>query len=308
MLKNSFGIKYLLVLAFLLVVPIRGVCGATVAFQIPDSEFIGAPQIYSFWDLRHRSSFFQITNTFGSQINVHVQVFNAAASCEEADFDVKLTPFQTQVFDLTNLPTPGGPVGLTGGFGFVVATDRAKNDSLLGNFRIIDDSGYEYRTNSAQFFLPSPTSTIINASEYTFNFNDVGGTTSADVVGIAVSKAGTNNVAPATVTFGQAGTSNSVLIFDDAENALSCSPATFACDATLDRGINQSIGNSQGGSRICSGVATKGFVDLPVRSTTGDFFVGFIGLNNGSSGSMDSWWADNSALITGGSTSSTSGH
>ena len=295
MLKNSIvAIRYFLVLLFLVVMPIKAWGGIST---IPDTDF-PEDQLYFFWDLRGRESFFQVTNTDSAALTVHIQVFNAATGCTEFDYDDDFTGFDTHLYDVSKLTRNNplnplvGPPDLTDGYGFVVVSTSTVTDGdvvLIGNFRVIDDEGgYEYRTNAAGNYEAADTT-----SEYTFNFNDIDGTIFSDVVGIPVIANGLSTVLAGpliTATFDPT-------LFDAAENDVSCPPVTFACaPTTFDLGINQEIvNNKEGGeSSICLGTDTNGYVDLLLDTLGGgaDFFVGFIGLNNGDgTGSMDAWWA-----------------
>ena len=293
MLKNGYGaIKYFLVLLFLVVVPIKAWGGS---YTIPDTDF-PEDQLYFFWDLRDRQSFFQVTNTASAALTVHVQVFNAATGCTEFDYLDTYTGNDTHLYDVSdldrnNLVPLGAPV-LTGGFGFVavsILTVSLDDEVLIGNFRVIDDEGYEYRVNAAGNFEGGHTT-----SEYTFNFNDIDSTILSDVVGIPV-RLNTDDDDDVEAGLGITTKFNPVTLFDDAENPISCPPVTFACaPTTFDLGINQFIVNSKGENSICLGTDTNGYVDLLLEPLVGDadFFVGFIGLNNGDgTGSMDVWWA-----------------
>jgi len=78
MLKNSIvAIRYFLVLLFLVVMPIvvMPIKAWGGISTIPDTDF-PEDQLYFFWDLRGRESFFQVTNTSNGAIKVHVEKFN----------------------------------------------------------------------------------------------------------------------------------------------------------------------------------------------------------------------------------------
>lgn len=317
MLKNGFGaIMYFLVLLFLLVVPIKALGGVNNTFVDTDSPGF---QLYYFWDSRDRQSFFQVTNTSNSPITVHVQIFNVPddPNCFEIDFDDTYTGLDTHVYDLSNLvlndTTVVGPAFPEGGYGFVVVSvvdgsgDADSGQSvIIGNFRVIDDdAGYEYRTNAAGFIEAV-------ANELTFNFNDVEGAISSDVVGIMVANAGDG---PSEVLAGGDDITAEFdpTIFNDAEKDFSCPDMVFACtpsdgDAVpfiqededvglvgFDLGINDELVNSKGEPNICGGTLSTGYVEMDISDFDGEgqrFFVGFIGLNNGDgTGSMDTWWA-----------------
>jgi len=300
MMKNSFGkLKYLFVLAFLFVTPIKSWAGFSEDIAETDAASF---QLYSFWDLRDRESFVQVTNTGGGPVTVHVQIFNVAENCDEVDFYDDYTPQDTHVYNLRALTrNNGAPLNISvpdNGYGLMVVTvvtgvgGISINDPvLIGNFRVIDDSGYEYRTNSAGFLESS------GNDVFSINFNNLNGANASDVVGILVEDAGTGDTE--VVLSGTAITFDAN-IFDEFENVISCGDFTFACaDGQFDVGINDVYPATKGGPEICNGnTDTIGFLsldlvaeDVPGGSRASDIFVGFVGLNNGDgTGSMDSWW------------------
>lgn len=321
MLQDSLSkIKYFLVLAFLLLVPMQAFAGSVNNFYDPiDNTDTGANRLIYYYDQLGRETFVQVTNTSDSFVSIHVQVFEADDFCNEVDFIYDLTPAQTVVFDVANLP---GSPDLTDSYGFVAVTvlDSEFSNPLIGSFRIIDSEGYEYRTNAASSegefeFTPGEFWNVLN-------FNNVNDPAFSDVVGITYVALPDGNVyaSPGVGTqFGTGSSSEQVLIFDHQENFNSCSPVTFACDPTLiNRGIDNSVPNTQGFDRICNTSKLEGDAEpvdsgwllLPFvgnlcldpavsgGSGTGDdficafptYFVGFLGLNNGDgTGSMDSW-------------------
>lgn len=99
---------------------------------------------------------------------------------------------------LTNDGNPSGVVLNDGEYGMVVVTATAMgviddtNLNLIGNFRIVDDAGYEYRTNSAgrttivsMMVPPFGFPTVSTA-----NFNTEGGTNQSDSYSIVLSNTG----------------------------------------------------------------------------------------------------------------------
>jgi len=321
MLQDSLSkIKYFLVLAFLLLVPMQAFAGSSLNnFYDPiDNTDTGADRLIYYYDQLGRETFVQVTNTSDSFVEIHVQVFEADDFCNEIDFLYNLTPGETVVFDMANLP---GSPDLTDSYGIVGITvlDSEFSSPLIGSFRIIDSEGYEYRTNAASTegefeFTPGE---FWNA----LNFNNVNDPAFSDVVGITYVSLPDGNIyaSPGVGTQFGTGGEDQILIFDHQENLNSCSPVTFACDPTLiNRGIDNSVPNTQGFDRICNTSKLEGD-DLPVDSGwlllpfigniclddavsgggTGSFegecafptyFVGFLGLNNGDgTGSMDSW-------------------
>jgi hypothetical protein len=328
MLQDSLSkIKYLIVLAFLLVIPMQAKAGE-FGFDPIDQTDTGADRLIYYYDTVGRQTLIQLTNTSDSFVGYHFQVFNAAAGCEEFDFFACLTPGDTEVFDVEALP--GNP-DLSESNGFVAVSIanvdgcEALEFSLIGMFRIIDDSGYEYRTNAAS----SEDILAFDADFDILNFNDVNGNNLSDVVGITYVPLDVDQVTASPfigAVFGFFDDPQN-LIFDEIEQPTSCSPTVFSCDNGLvntiggyiNKGIDNSVPNSQGFPRICNssrldgpffGPVDAGWLFLPFagyvcqdpdgtpESCDGQFgvfdedvrFVGFLGLNNGDgTGSMDSW-------------------
>ena len=299
MLKKS--LEFILAFAFLLFVPLlvpNGAWAGAPAFISPNTG-AGDVQLYFFWDLRDRESFFQLTN-LGANTTVHIQVFDVTRGCREIDFEDNYTTNDTHLYNVRDLSiinsgTKKAPT-LTNGYGFIVATvSNLSNAGLVGNFRIVDASGYEYRSNGAGILG------IVfgQVTEYTMNFNDLDGINSADVVGIPVAL-NTSNLFVDSTREPSVSAEFLPTLYDTAENPTSCSPVRFACaDGAFDLGINQAIINSRDSGSICLGTETNGFLRLdPLNISSGTVFVaGFIGLNNGDgTGSMDTWWAKSFAL------------
>lgn len=295
--KNLSRIKYLLLLAMLLIVPAKAWAGIPPgSFDTDGLNF----QMVGYWDLRNRNSFVQVTNTSNDGITVHVQIFNAASNCLEVDFYDTYTPVDTHVYDLRGIVrNDGGPLSIAlpdGGFGIIVVTNVAGvfgpailDLVLTGNFRVVDLAGYEYRSNMDGVinFL------TLAASDLTFNFNNVNGNSLSDVVGIILADSGPGFFE--VIAAGQFITFD-VFIFDQFENPISCDFTTFACTASsLNVGVNGALPNSRGAGSLCpANVDTVGHVRLfAVTASPGaDYFTGFVGLNNGDgTGSMDTWWA-----------------
>jgi hypothetical protein len=295
MLKNSFGkLKYLFVLAFLLVTPIKSWGGAPFALSVNTDT--ADMQLFSFWDLRDRESFVQVTNTGSAPVTVHVQIFNAGDGCDEVDFYDDYTPQDTHVYNLRALTRNNGdPLNIvlpSDGFGLVAVTVVAGvggpaifEPVLIGSFRVIDDSGYEYRTNSAGI-----DEGFFGFSFYTINFNNLNGANASDVVGVLVTQVGPGFIE---VVAQGTGVTFDANIFDADENVISCGNFTFRCNSSqFDVGINDAYPATKGGPEICNGnTDTVGFLSLDTFGIFPGIFVGFVGLNNGDgTGSMDSWW------------------
>jgi len=323
MLQDSFSkIKYFLVLSVLLVLPVLPM--QATAQPIPllvDQTDTGVNRLVAPWDLRSRHSFIQVTNTSSSRVNIHVQIFDVDSpftTCEECNFDDTLTAFDTHVYDMedliTNLQGDEVCTDRPGSYGFmVISVDGIYNNQLIGMFRIIDDAGYEYRANAAG----SEDRFAALTFDEVVNFSDANGHSLSDLIGITYVSTGPDEVyaSPGVQTqFGSA-LGQEVLIYDEDEDDISCSPTTFACAPLLfDKGIDNALPNSKGeANRVCSTSIldsnTSGWLHLPLAAficsdpLVGDanniclrepFFVGFIGLNNGDgTGSMDSWWETN---------------
>lgn len=300
MLQDSISkIKYFLVLAFLLVVPVQAMAQFGSGQQLIDQTDTGVDRLIYYWDTRDRDTFMQLTNTSTDSVCVHVQIFNVDSgvlTCEEVDFDDCYTPNDTHVYDIENLASncetdgldtsPFSPFStycedatdpdLTNSHGFMAISripDTGVPGSLIGMFRVIDVAGYEYRTNAAGEDLGADI-----ADFNVLNFNDIDGTNLSDVIGISyISQAPDEVLAfPGLVAqFGSTGgdppsPSGQVHVFDEFEDGDSCSPALFACIPGLfNRGIDNSLPNSKGQvNRICNestlgGGNTAGWLFLP---------------------------------------------
>ena len=297
-------------------------------------------QLYAFFDLRDRESFLQVTNvnnangsTFNENITVHVQIFNVGNDCIENNFFDVYTPNDTHVYNLrdilTNDTRPAGVVLPENAYGVVVVSQVVGEGagivdgpgSIVGNFRVVDDEGYEYRTNAAGIYSRMGRQTGGFPNVYSFNYNTKGGVTLSDVVGIQVASVGEED--------GEVDISNitdnyvamDINLYDLNEVPFSCRNVIFACVdqdnprlqelledsgdasvASFEYGINDVIPNSKGAELLCpNNVNTEGIVTLrPIG--VGDtnelsFFVGYAGLNNGNGrGSMDSFWAPNNII------------
>jgi len=327
MLQDSLSkFKYFLVLALFVVAPMQAFAGfGPNNFYDPiDNTDTGADRLIYYYDQLGRETFVQVTNTTDEFLSIHVQVFEADKDCRHVDFVYDLTPGQTKVFDMANLP---GGSDLTDSYGFVAITvlEPKFSGSIIGSFRIIDSEGYEYRTNAASSDFGGQALLAPGQFENALNFNNVNDPAFSDVVGITYAVLVDGNVyaSPGVATqFGSALLDEQVLIFDHNENFNSCDPVQFACDAvSINRGIDLSVPNTQGFNGICNTSKLEGD-NLPVdsgwlllpfignicvdpvvsASGTGSvegecdvptYFVGFLGLNNGDgTGSMDSWLSD----------------
>jgi hypothetical protein len=275
-------IKYLLVLAFLLVLPMLVLPTQAMAgfgtLPLIDQTDTGVNRLIYYWDTRDRDTLFQLTNTSTSTIVVHIQIFNVgspALACEEVNWDDVYTQGDTHVYDIENLVSnctaDGLPNGeceaapnpdLSNSYGFVSISLISGDDfAMIGLFRILDGpGGYEYRTNAAgeDFFADE---TI----DFILNFNSVDGNNLSDVIGITYEEIDFDTVFAGpgvATTFGDvsgdpfADPTPSVFIFDEFEDGTSCSPTFFDCfPGEFNRGIDNSIPNSRQAdlnNRICN--------------------------------------------------------
>jgi len=328
----------LFVFSFVLLSTVPGFSGASL--DVPNTDSHGHALI-GFFDLRDRETLIQITNVDEDSpgATIHIQIWNVGTDCIENNFNDFYTPGDTHVYNLRDITTNDGhEEGIVlpdDAYGIFAAVARVPNDSdLIGNLRILDDNGYEYRTNlqDEQHDQGIPDGDDLFM---TFNFNTEEGVTLSDIIGIPYDDDG-----------GQGGSSghNSIFVadvlnqyhnfevnlFDLNENIFSCRNVAFACvtpehplyEALLEEieddggsssvanhqfGINNAIPHSRGGELLCPGnIISEGFVRLEViedGSDTEDDAIYFIGLNNGNGrGSLDAFWLQNEVtdFISGG--------
>jgi len=319
-------ILILFVLSFVFLSTVPGFSGTS--FNVPNTDRDGHALI-GFFDLRDRETFIQITNIDEDSpgANIHIQIFNVGADCNENNFFDFYTPFDTHTYNLRDIVTndgnPSGVVLPDDAYGIFAAIARVpSNSDIIGNLRILDDSGYEYRTN-LQDEQNEQSFDNTNAEDFiTFNFNTKGGVTLSDVVGIPFddSNQSTNNsimVADILNIYHNL----DVDIFDLNENPFSCRNVAFACvtlehplyEALLEEieddggsasvanhqfGINNAIPHSRGGELLCPGnTISEGFVRFDLIEQGGDTdedAIFYIGLNNGNGrGSLDAVWLQN---------------
>jgi len=282
-------------------------------------------QLVGFFDLRDRESYIQVTNTDifnNSATNIHVQIFNVGNLCNENNFFDAYTPNDTHVYNLRDIVTndgnPSGVVLPDDAYGIVVVTsgdgqpiNEIPNARIIGNLRIEDNNGYEYRTNLGGIAVQEEDTDDI----YTFNYNTQGGIGWSDIVGIML-----DDVAEVEVT--AAGpdiwASWDIDIYDLNEVPFSCRNVIFACvdqenplnpailensgDASVvsfEYGINNAIPSTKGAPLLCpNNVISEGIVQLTNIDYDSDddhAFVLYIGLNNGNGrGSMDAVWQNSS--------------
>jgi len=292
-------------------------------------------QLVSFFDLRDRETFIQLTNVESSGVNVHVQIFDVANNCNENDFFDGYTGNDTHVYNLRNIETndenPSGVVLPQNSYGFVVITltqglQEEFFQALIGNFRVIDNNGYEYRTNMLARTGYTSLFEEINP-DFTFNYNVQGEVSLSDIVGFTATGSffenGTFEARAADLT--EAWALVDIDILDLNENVFSCRNVIFACTdqdnplleelleyvsntskgssanvASFEYGINDAVPHSKGGELLCPGNnIEEGFVSINVLNWAGTGGM-YIGLNNGNGrGSMDSFWVFNRCLVPG---------
>ena len=288
-----------------------------------------------FFDLRERETFIQLTypnSEFfpGNAAQAHVQIFDVSNNCNENDFFDNYTVNDTHTYNMRDIQTndgnPSGVVLPEGAYGIVAITlSVSPNISGLaqgfGNMRIIDNNGYEYRTNAQS------TSSLIGAQasfpdnpnyRYSFNFNSESGVSLSDVVGINLL-----NIIPESSLLLEWDASDVAItysgfdidIYDLNEVPFSCRDIIFSCVdednprldelletagvasvASFEYGINDVIPHSKGGELLCPGNnIANGIVNLTIEpypsqviddiSNIADFpfpfFYGYVGLNNG---------------------------
>ena len=311
---------------------------AAITFTNTDSPDLFASSY--FFDLRERETFIQLTHTdingFSQSATAHIQIFNVGNLCNENDFFDTYTVNDTHTYNMRNIQTndgnPSGVVLPDDAYGIVIVTAGViaqgfNAAGFIGNLRIIDNNGYEYRTN-AQTILDG-TSTGGGFSQevfYSFNFNTQGGINLSDVVGITYaipdneqeSELFELQVLPPQAIFSPF----DIDIYDLNEVPFSCRDIIFSCVnednplleevlsiagtanvASFEYGINNAIPHSKGGELLCPGnVVEEGIVVLrpeaypnteafAVIAPQFPIFSGFVGLNNGDGrGSFDSFW------------------
>ncbi|NIP30138.1 MAG: hypothetical protein GTO02_08325 [Candidatus Dadabacteria bacterium] len=323
-------LKYLL-----LVVLIAFPLSASAQAPAPDvldagQTDLSADELTGYYDLRDRSSYVQVTNIASGTLCIHVQVFQNDRGCSEIDFEDELTANDTVVYDLDNIVKNNGnpvPANLNDdSYGYVAVSafqcgtnppndDGLADDSLIGNVRILDDAGYEYRYNmigEADGEDGPQNPAIIHrgggplpVGNPVIRFNTVDGSNQADIVGYVYQVnrdlAGNSGGFDDRVRNISQGATFSVFQVDENEERLSCDVKNFACGGVMNYGINDDFGASRGNNLLCEGGGlipgqTHGYISLENASVNdGDTndneeleFVCLVGLNNGNgTGSMD---------------------
>lgn len=297
---------------------------------IPETD-TGGQVLFVPFDLRDRESFFQITNVNSSNQTIHIQIYNVGNLCNENNFFDVYTPSDTHIYNLrdiiTNDSNPSGVVLPDDAYGIIVASTISEMDfeifaPLIGNIRIADNLGYEYRT-SASTNARGTSIEIVEIPKLSFNFNTQNGVVLSDVIGIPITfseNEGEDFIEASLDDILRSFAAVDVDIVNNNEVLFSCRDVVFSCVdennplaeeilvlasqdgiptrssasvARYEYGINDVIPNSKGGELLCpgnnipEGVVILTFESFPPQEFTS--FVGFAGLNNGNGrGSMDS--------------------
>ena len=326
----------LFVFSFVLLSTVPGFSGGS--FNIPNTDRHDHVLI-GFFDLRERETFIQITNVDNEPPlggSIHIQIFDVSNNCSENNFFDFYTPFDTHTYNLRDITTndgkPSGVVLPDGAYGVFVAhvdtTENGPRVEIIGNLRVLDDNGYEYRANmQGQDHDKNPGACDAAENFATFNFNIEDGVTFSDIIIIPFddsSQGTTQSLKIANVT--DIWVNIEVDIFDLNENPFSCRRVVFACvnednpliEAILDEvsgrcsegrfgessvvafeyGINNAIPHSKGGELLCPGNnISEGFVrfdHIVDGNNVEDEGIAYIGLNNGNGrGTIDAFWLQN---------------
>ena len=173
-------------------------------FSQTDAGAVNVPRgpLAYFFDLRERETFIQLTYPSITSSGVfrnapataHIQIFDVSNNCNENNFFDNYTVNDTHVYNMRNIQTndgnPSGVVLPDGAYGIVTIVVRSDfanpRQSPFGNMRIIDNNGYEYRTNAQTLNMFTQFLSIekFDSPFYSFNFNKESGITFSDVIGI----------------------------------------------------------------------------------------------------------------------------
>ena len=158
--------------------------------------------LFYVFDLRDRETFIQLTypdgDASGLPARAHIQIFDVSNNCNENDFFDDYTINDTHIYNMRDIQTndgnPSGVVLPDGAYGIVAVTMYAVEGGIpaevaghFGNLRILDNNGYEYRTNAqGAWESDGGDEEINNQIFYSFNFNQQSGVSLSDVVGITL--------------------------------------------------------------------------------------------------------------------------
>jgi len=336
------SLAVIIILFVLLIIPTTGRTGeSSILFSLGETDSLltfnspSSSVLFYAFDLRDRETFVQFTFPLSvSDALAHVQIFDVSNNCNENDFFDVYTPNDTHVYNMRDIQTndgnPSGVVLPDNSYGIVVITSfRLGTNTVqsgIGNFRILDDNGYEYRTNAVRYSNTLGTEVIDPGqirSSY-FNFNTGGGVTFSDIMGISVLRINTDGAVPfewQALPVQEVFFPFDVDIYDLNEVPFSCRGVVFSCVndenplleellenagisvASFEYGINNTIPHTKSGELLCPGnnISEGTVVLFPERRNINFetdisryFFTAFIGLNNGNGrGSMDSIWTFN---------------
>jgi len=286
-------------------------------------------QLVGFFDLRDRETFIQLTNITSENRTLHIQIFDVENNCNENNFFDAYTPNDTHVYNIreiiTNDGNPSGVVLPDNAYGiFTVIVVDESNFEIVGNLRIEDSNGYEYRTNLAGIGIQD--NYTDPPQSYYLNYNTQHGISLSDVVGIPIddSNAGSPLYEFQAANLNDVWMNLDVDIYDLNEVPFSCRNVIFACTdqdnpllegllefvnggngseevsgsgsvASFEYGINNAIPHSKGGELLCPGNnISEGMARLTMidwADPTEWNFSLFLGLNNGNGrGSFDLVW------------------
>ena len=288
-------------------------------------------KMFGFFDLRDRETFIQITNVFEDSHNIHIQLFDVSNDCTENDFFDVYTPNDTHTYNIRDMVSnDGSPTGVVlpeGAYGIFVAFGEF-TDSIIGNVRIVDNNGYEYRTNIVGTDMDEDSGDLEEFA--TFNFNNQDGTTLSDIVLISIEDSDEGKQEALLADILNVWNTVDVDIYDLNENPFSCRQVIYACInqdsslyeslleeaaneqdnncngdcgasvADIEFGINDAVPHSKGGELLCPGNnIPQGIVRLEQigqGDEANDETVAYIGYNNGNGrGSMDAFFTQNGA-------------
>ncbi len=291
-MKNKSNFLILFLVLTICLFPVKSVFagfGGNAFVTIPETDNNEDAALFYFFDLRERETFIQLTysDPFGAGLNpiAHVQIFDVGNNCNENDFFDNYTINDTHVYNMRDIQTndgnPSGVVLPEGSYGIVAITLRFptmldEDIFAFGNLRIIDNNGYEYRTNAQHIFTfgfgPPP---VPPELFYSFNFNQKGGVTLSDVVGLTIFFVGAENILEFEIVAQPVQGIFSpfdIDIVDLNETIFSCRDIIFSCVnednplleellsiagtasvASFEYGINNAIPHSKGGELLCPG-------------------------------------------------------
>ena len=295
------------------------------------------------FDLRDRESYIQVTLTDDPDLDgalVHIQIFNLAQDCFENNFFDFYTTDDTHIYNLRDIASnDGNDPGVVlpdDSYGFVVVQfdDRSDDNEGIGNMRMADANGFEYRTNLQAAGNDGDEDPNSDDNEWWLNFNTEQGVILSDIFAVPVSELdqftdGTQ-LAPITRNYVVA----NVELYDLNEVLFSCVDVVFACtdgsselipelleeiaqddddeigqvQVGAEFGINETIPSSKGAQVVCPNntvsAGTVFFNEEDNRFNSGDSdnsaLIMFIGLNDGNGrGTFDSAWSGESIFNEG---------